>query len=106
MVTVLFWSKFREGVSEEVMQDYLETRGQILELSKSHAGFISQKTYTAEDEERLTVVQFEDEASLDAWRNLPQHRAAQKKGREEFYEFYRIEVLTRQRAHDWAMAGA
>lgn len=105
MVTVLFWSKFREGISEEAMQDYHETLEGMLELSKSHPGFISRKAYTAEDGERLLVVNFENEASLNEWRILPDHRAAQEKGRMKFYEYYRIELLISQRAHDWTLAG-
>ena len=40
----------------------------------------------------LTVVHWRDAATLRAWRELPRHREAQRRGRERWYEQYKIET--------------
>ena len=40
----------------------------------------------------VTVVEFESEEGMRAWRMHPEHRAAQKKGRESYYETYSVQV--------------
>jgi heme-degrading monooxygenase HmoA len=37
-------------------------------------------------------LEFENEAALRAWRMHPEHRAAQQKGRDSFYEEYKVQV--------------
>jgi len=55
-------------------------------------GFISIKTFTADDDERVSIVEFESEETMLAWRNQPDHREAQELGRKLFYSEYRIQV--------------
>ena len=40
------------------------------------------------------MVTFADRASHDAWRDHPEHRAAQRRGIERYYETYSIQVGT------------
>jgi heme-degrading monooxygenase HmoA len=44
--------------------------------------------------ERVTIVEFEHEEGMRAWRMNPEHRAAQKLAREKFYSEYHIQVCT------------
>ena len=55
-------------------------------------GFIDIKTFTADDGERVSLVMFESPETQAAWRTQAEHRAAQKRGRDEFYESYAIQV--------------
>ena len=64
----------------------------------SMPGFLSVKEYTAADGETIGVVRFESEEALEAWRRQPDHQEAQRRGREEFYARYDIEVLRLERA--------
>ncbi len=64
----------------------------IHDLAVKMTGFISIKTFTADDGERVSVVEFESEETMLAWRNQPDHRTAQELGRKSFYSEYRIQV--------------
>jgi heme-degrading monooxygenase HmoA len=55
-------------------------------------GFIDQKLYVADDGERVTIVRFRDWDSQRRWALHPAHQEAQRRGREEFYFWYEIEV--------------
>jgi len=46
----------------------------------------------AEDGERLSVIEFDSEEHLAAWREHPEHRRAQARGKETFYSEYRLTV--------------
>ena len=43
-------------------------------------------------DERVTIVRFRDWASHRAWAEHPEHREAQRRGIEEFYDFYELSV--------------
>jgi heme-degrading monooxygenase HmoA len=57
-------------------------------------GYVSHKGFTAEDGERVTIVEFRDEESQRAWAVQAQHVEAKKKGRVDFYEEYKVQVCT------------
>jgi heme-degrading monooxygenase HmoA len=57
-------------------------------------GFISVKTFTAEDGEVLAMAEFESLESLTAWKEHPEHVLAQQRGREEFFAEYRTQVCS------------
>jgi len=89
MLVVLFRSKLvpePDGYAE--MAEEMET------LARSMPGFIDVKAYKAEDGERLTVVWWEDETTLRAWRTHARHLVAQQTGRERWYEYYDMNVAT------------
>lgn len=52
------------------------------------------KDFTAEDGKGVAVVEFESLATLQAWREHPEHRIAQRQARERFFAEYRIQVCT------------
>ncbi len=89
-VVVIFQLHMRKGADEEA---YRATSRRMHELVDGWPGFISLKEYASEDGEVLDIARFEDEASLEAWRREPEHLEAQRRGREEFYERYRIQAL-------------
>ena len=55
-------------------------------------GFVDYKTFAAEDGERVTIVTFASLEAHQAWRDHPEHRQAQRLGRERFYESFSIQV--------------
>ena len=83
---------FRNRLRAEAADDYGVLSPHILDLARSMPGFVDAKTFTAADGERVTVVTFADRASHDAWRDHPELRAAQRRGIEEFYADYSIQV--------------
>ena len=69
------------------------------DLAQHMPGFISIKTFTAPDGERVSLVEFDSEAAHQAWRKHPEHREAQRLGREKFYSEFRIQVCRLERSY-------
>jgi len=88
MIVTVFRSRLRPNVRE----DYLALAERMSELAKTMPGYISHKGFFADDGERVTVVEFESEEGMRAWRMNPEHRAAQKKAREVYYSEYNIQI--------------
>jgi heme-degrading monooxygenase HmoA len=90
MVVTIFRSRLRPEHQEE----YAQWAARIDHLSVNAPGFISIKTFTAADGERVSIVEFESVEAVRSWREHPEHRAAQELGRAKFYAEYRIQVCT------------
>ena len=60
----------------------------VRSLAEAMPGFISFKSFSAEDGERVSIIEFESEETLRAWREHPEHRQAQALGRDSFYSEY------------------
>lgn len=83
---------FRSRLREEHRAAYLDLAPRIAELARAMPGYVAHKSFVAEDGERLTLVEFADEASQRAWAGHAGHAAAQRRGREAFYAEYRVQV--------------
>jgi heme-degrading monooxygenase HmoA len=81
MIVVLFRSRLREDAGP----DYATTAQRMLELARQTPGFRSFKHYEADDGERLAVIEYESDEAVRAWREQPEHRAAQQRGKTEWY---------------------
>ena len=100
MVTVIFEAIPAAGKWDE----YLDIAAKLKpELSKIE-GFISIERFQslAEPGKVLSLSFWESDESVQAWRNLEMHRAAQKKGREEVFDDYRLRVAIVER--DYGMS--
>jgi heme-degrading monooxygenase HmoA len=86
---------FRARLKPEANQEALAQAGQrMYELASSMPGYISYKDFAAEDGESAAIVEFESLETLAAWREHPEHRAVQQRGRDEFFAEYHIQVCT------------
>lgn len=85
---------FRSRLDPAATAAYGPVAERMSELAAAMAGFVDAKTFSAGDGERVTIVTFADRASHDAWRDHPEHRAAQQQGIDTFYEHYAIQVAT------------
>lgn len=83
---------FRNRLADEGADEYAALSPHILALARDMPGFVDAKTFSAPDGERVTIVVFTDQTSHDAWRDHPEHRAAQRRGIEEFYDEYSVQV--------------
>ena len=89
---------FRARIKPDVDQKALAQVGQrMYELASSMPGYISYKDFAAEDGENVSVIEFESLETLAAWREHPEHKKAQQRGREEFFAEYHIQVCTPMR---------
>ena len=104
MLITVFRSRLKPGLRDE----YAAAVARMNELAQTMPGYVSHKTYYAEDGERCTIV-VRARRRPGAWRTNPEHRAAQKMARERYYTEYHIQVCTLDReskftANDRAVA--
>ena len=85
---------FRSRLREEARGPYLATAQRMSELARTMPGYRSHKVFVAEDGERVTIVEFEDEAGQREWATHVEHVAAKKTGRESFYSEYSLQVCS------------
>lgn len=83
---------FRSRLREEGRADYMALAPKMSELAKTMPGYKSHKVFVAEDGERVTLVEFEDEESQRNWSLNAQHVAAKKQGRQAFYAEYSLQI--------------
>ena len=79
---------------DESRSRYYADAAQIADLARTMPGYVEHKGFTADDGERVTLVTFADAASHQGWREHPEHRAAQRRGIDGYYETYSIQVGT------------
>lgn len=75
-------------------------------LAAVQPGYISFKSYTAEDGEVVAISEWVDEAAALAWRRVAKHAEMQAKGRETYYEDYTLFAGTPTRTHRFARTTA
>ena len=68
-------------------------------MAREQPGFISFKSYSADDGEVIALSEWEDENAALAWRRVAEHSAAQSRGRSEFYEDYTLFACMHPRVH-------
>jgi heme-degrading monooxygenase HmoA len=83
---------FRSRLMPDVREEYVALVDRMVELAATMPGYVSHKGFFADDGERVTIVEFEHEEGMRAWRMHPEHRAAQKKASEIYYSEYSIQV--------------
>ena len=83
---------FRSRLRPEAQEEYSKWATRMSDLAKTMPGYISHKAFTAEDGERVTIVEFEDEEAQRGWARNLEHMDAQRRGRADFYSEYRIQV--------------
>lgn len=88
MIVTVFRSRLRDDGREA----YFDLAPRMAELARTMPGYRSHKVFVAEDGERLTLVEFEDEASQRAWSTQADHVTAKKQGRADFYAEYSLQV--------------
>ena len=93
MIVTVFRSRLMPGVRDE----YVALVNRMNELAATMPGYISHKGFFADDGERVTIVEFESEEGMHAWRTHPEHIKAQRLARQRYYAEYHIQIceLTR-----------
>jgi heme-degrading monooxygenase HmoA len=99
MVMIVFRSRLRADADLPALEP---VGARMYELASSMPGFISYKDFQAEDKEGLTLVEFDSAEHLRAWREHPEHVAAQEFGREKVFESYEITVCNPIRRYSFS----
>ena len=97
MVLVTFKVRVREDVDHDA---FGQVSARMMELVTQVPGFHWIEWYGSADDPgtQLALALFESHEAVKAWREHPEHREAQNRGKGEFFERYRIQIadLTRQ----------
>jgi heme-degrading monooxygenase HmoA len=100
MVVVVFRSRSRAGAEAEMTKE----GERMYAIASAMPGFVSYKDFIAEDGEVATIVEFDTLEHLAAWRDHPEHKRVQARGRNEFFAEYRIQVCTTERDYSFRRA--
>jgi heme-degrading monooxygenase HmoA len=93
MIVTVFRSRLRPGLREE----YVALVEKIAAIARTIPGYISHKGFFADDGERVTIVEFEHEEGMHAWRTNPDHIAAKKLARTTYYTEYSVQICRLER---------
>lgn len=88
MIVTVFRNRLKPGAQE----DYTKWADRMNQLAIAMPGYISHKRFTADDGERVTIVEFESAEALAAWSQHPEHLEAKKLGRSDFYSEYTLQT--------------
>ena len=96
-IIVLFEVTLKPGK----MEDYLKTAATLKEDLSKAEGFIRAERFSslAVENKILSKSEWKDEESVEKWRNLLEHRIAQKHGRTSDFMDYKITVATSVRCY-------
>ena len=85
---------FEVTPTEEGKSEYLKIAAKLRSFLENRDGFISIERFQSLTEEGkiLSLSFWRDENSIAEWRNVLEHRNAQKKGKELLFRSYRIRV--------------
>ena len=85
---------FRSRLRPEAQEEYERWAQRMDALAAQMPGFLGIKTFAAVDGERVSIVEFASDADALAWHRHPEHREAQRLGRERFYAEFEVIVCT------------
>jgi heme-degrading monooxygenase HmoA len=90
MIVVIFEVTPKSGRA----QDYFDLAAELRSELEKIDGFISVERFESRTEEGkyLSLSVWRDEEAVRSWRELAEHKAAQKKGKSEIFADYRIRV--------------
>ena len=77
--------------------DYERTSTRMDELAQQQDGFLGIES--TRDGLGITVSYWRDDAAARAWKAVAEHRAAQERGRREWYGEYRVRLATVEREY-------
>ena len=100
VVTVEF--ALREGAEPEFLAALKVMQARV----RSFDGFLGEEPCqsVSDPNHQVTLSYWRDAESMAAWRVDPEHMRIQKRGREEFFRWYRIHIARVEREYDWNLS--
>lgn len=87
------------SVLTEVQEGYGEIAAEMVRLAQLQDGFLGIES--ARDQIGITVSYWKDEASILQWKNVMEHKLAQKLGYEKFYASFNVRIAKVERAYSF-----
>ncbi|MFJ9847347.1 antibiotic biosynthesis monooxygenase family protein [Kitasatospora sp. NPDC101155] len=92
------------AVRAQDQSGYGETNARLEELVKDVPGYLGMDYAQSPGGLAITVAYFRDADALTQWRCDAEHRAAQERGRAEWYRSYTLHVAKVERSHGFTRA--
>jgi heme-degrading monooxygenase HmoA len=92
---------FRSRLNAQAEEEYGAMAKRMSELARTVPGYVSHKGFVGEDGERVTIVEFESEEALRAWKSHPEHIEAKKLGFTKFFSTFSYQICSVLRARAW-----
>jgi heme-degrading monooxygenase HmoA len=96
-IAVIFISQLKEG--DELRTRYGKLARKISELAMQQPGYIHEESSRSPDGFGVSVSYWKDTESALAWKANPTHEAAQRAGKEQFYEWYQVRIANVSREY-------
>ena len=94
---VIFTNR-RAGDDED---GYAATAEAMRRLAARQPGYLGYESVRGDDGVGITVSYWRDEASLKAWKQVAEHAAARRLGRQRWYDAYELRVARVERAYNF-----
>ena len=85
--------------------DYAATATQMEHLAQQQAGFLGMET-ARQAGLGITVSYWESLAAIENWKQEAEHRAAQRLGRQQWYEAYQLRVCRVEREYGFSVSSS
>lgn len=92
---------FEVTIKKDYMDKYLEFASQLKEKLSEQKGFIRSERFSSlvSEGKLLSLSLWENEDSIESWRNQMNHRMSQQQGREHIFDSYTITVTSLVRTY-------
>ncbi len=90
---------FTSRSAEEAGDDYAGTAARMVELAGEQPGFLGIESTRGEDGVGITVSYWESLEAITAWKQNEEHQAAQRAGREKWYDRYELRIARVERSY-------
>lgn len=96
----MFLVVFRNRKRADIDHHAYDAEAEAMErMARQQPGFVSFKSYAADDGEVIALSEWADENAALAWRRVAEHSAAQSRGRSDYYEDYTLFACPNPRIH-------
>lgn len=92
--TAVVFTSMHADLSPVQRRAYDATTDRMLTLAAGQPGYLGVESARGADGGGITVSYWRDDAAAAAWKQVAEHLAAQRHGREGWYAAYRVRVAT------------
>ena len=103
MFIVVFRNRKRPDIDEAA---YGADAAAMEAMARVQPGFVSFKSYTADDGEVIALSEWADAEAARAWGSQPDHAVVQARGRAEYYKDYTLYTCDEPRTHRYERPAA
>jgi heme-degrading monooxygenase HmoA len=94
-----YWAVIFTSLREDADDGYGDVAARMAELAAQQPGFLGVESSRGADGLGITVSYWSSEDAIRAWKANAEHRIAQRKGREGFYQRWFTRVCKVERAY-------